>query len=46
VCVAAFALQVSELLPQYKRQFDVVIYRDGPMDYVNDLLESIISASQ
>jgi HAD superfamily hydrolase (TIGR01544 family) len=33
---------VKELLPQYKKAFDVVILDDGPMDYVNDLLKQIL----
>lgn len=33
----------DELLHKYRRSFDVVILNDGPLDYVNGLLEGILS---
>ena len=32
---------VDELLGRYQSKFDVVITHDGPMDYVNELLNTI-----
>ncbi len=34
--------KVEESLNKYKENFDVIILNDGPMDYVNNLLQEII----
>ncbi len=35
----------DELLPVYKKYFDVIILKDGTMNYVNDLLKEILKIS-
>ena len=34
--------KIKELLPCFKKNYDVVILNDGPMDFVNDLIKDII----
>jgi len=36
---------VTDLLPTYAKSFDVVITDDGPLDFVNDLLNDILTAT-
>jgi 5'-nucleotidase len=33
---------IKESLSEYKKNFDVIILDDGPMDFVNDLLKNIL----